>query len=276
MARSRNIKPSIMANEELAELDPIQRLMFIYLWMLADREGRVEDRPKRIAAQAFPYDNIEADSVLQLLQESGFIRRYEADGKKIILVLNFNKHQSPHGTEKDSELPDESGTYTRHKRRPNGYATGEFELVDSNGTVIGQDEDNSLTVKKHPDILIPDTRIPEDTADKSARSRGTVLKTFIEQCKTEGVKPIPDDHHSRVFAQDAGIEPDMLAMCWFRFLEDHTTGARSAKRYKDWGQAFGNAVKANWYKFWFMGDDGVQWTSQGRMYKAAYDAKRGE
>jgi len=115
-----------------------------------------------------------------------------------------------------------------------------------------------------------------DTADKSARSRGTVLKTFIDQCKTEGVKPIPDDHHSRVFAQDAGIEPDMLAMCWFRFLEDHTTGARSAKRYKDWGQAFGNAVKANWYKFWFMGDDGVQWTSQGRMYKAAYDAKRGE
>lgn len=115
-----------------------------------------------------------------------------------------------------------------------------------------------------------------DTADKSARSRGTVLKTYIEECKANGVKPIPDDHHSREFARDAGIEPDMLAMCWFRFLEDHTTGARSAKRYKDWGQAFGNAVKANWYKFWFMSDDGVQWTSQGRMYKTAYDAKHGD
>ena len=50
MARSRNIKPSIMANEELAELEPLSRLLFIYLWMLADKAGRLEDRPKRIAA----------------------------------------------------------------------------------------------------------------------------------------------------------------------------------------------------------------------------------
>ena len=48
MARSRNIKPSIMANEELAELEPLSRLLFIYLWMLADKAGRLEDRPKRI------------------------------------------------------------------------------------------------------------------------------------------------------------------------------------------------------------------------------------
>ena len=49
-----------MENEELADLDPIARLLFIYLWMLADREGRLEDRPKRIAGRALPYDR-EAD-----------------------------------------------------------------------------------------------------------------------------------------------------------------------------------------------------------------------
>lgn len=117
--------------------------------------------------------------------------------------------------------------------------------------------------------------IPEDSADKSAKSRGTVLRTYLDTCKAEGVKPIPDDHYSRSYADDAGITRDMLAMCWFSFVEDHTLGGRKAKKYKDWAQAFGNAVKANWYKFWFVDNDGlVQWTSQGKLYKTAHDAKQ--
>ncbi|HGL4641597.1 TPA: hypothetical protein ACKFAW_004883, partial [Enterobacter hormaechei] len=69
-----------MANEDLAELDPLARLLFIYLWMLADREGRLEDRPKRIKAEALPYDNVDADLMLDDLAKAGFIHRYEAAG----------------------------------------------------------------------------------------------------------------------------------------------------------------------------------------------------
>lgn len=174
MARARNIKPSIMANEELAEMEPMHRLMFIYLWMLADREGRVEDRPKRISAQAFPYDQVNADSILCDLEKSGFIKRYESCGVKVISVVNFLRHQSPHGTEKDSELPNESGTYTRHKRGKNGYATGEKQEINCLGEVVEQTPNNDLTVKERPDILIPDSGftdslIPElNTAAPSA------------------------------------------------------------------------------------------------------------
>ncbi|MBK7414652.1 MAG: hypothetical protein IPJ38_05595 [Dechloromonas sp.] len=72
MARSRNIKPSIMENEDLAELAPIVRLLFIYLWMLADREGRLEDRPKRIAGRALPYDrDADVDAMLDQLPLQG-------------------------------------------------------------------------------------------------------------------------------------------------------------------------------------------------------------
>ena len=73
MARARNIKPAIMDNDDLAELAPLTRLLFVYLWMLADREGRLEDRPKRIAAQALPFDrNVDAGAMLaaQFLQLS--------------------------------------------------------------------------------------------------------------------------------------------------------------------------------------------------------------
>lgn len=106
MARSRNIKPSIMENEDLAELQPVARLLFVYLWMLADREGRLEDRPKRIAGRALPYDrDVDVDGLLESLAGAGFITRYMAGGFSVIQVNNFLKHQSPHVRESASELP---------------------------------------------------------------------------------------------------------------------------------------------------------------------------
>lgn len=112
MARSRNIKPSIMENEELAELPPVARLLFIYLWMLADREGRLEDRPRRIAGRALPYDReVDVDDLLNKLAGAGFITRYMAGEMALIQIINFTKHQSPHVRETASELPSiEQGT----------------------------------------------------------------------------------------------------------------------------------------------------------------------
>ena len=103
--RARNIKPGFFVNEELAELSLAARLLFIGLWCLADREGRLEDRPKRIKAEIFPYENYDADNLLQELSDAGFILRYQAQGKPYISVINFTKHQSPHIKEKESTIP---------------------------------------------------------------------------------------------------------------------------------------------------------------------------
>jgi hypothetical protein len=106
MARSRGIKPSIFKNEVLGVADPLYTLLFEGLWCLADREGRLEDRPLRIKAEVFPYrDGIDINAMLNWLQAAGFIRRYEAEGKKCILVCEFVKHQNPHKNEAPSELP---------------------------------------------------------------------------------------------------------------------------------------------------------------------------
>lgn len=109
MARARNIKPGFFMNEDLAEIDTMGRLLFIGLWTIADRDGRLEDRPKRIKGQLFPYDNCDTDALLNDLQEWGFIRRYDGqrvtgEPVKIIQVINFSKHQNPHINEKKSEL----------------------------------------------------------------------------------------------------------------------------------------------------------------------------
>lgn len=114
----------------------------------------------------------------------------------------------------------------------------------------------------------------KESADKSASSRLKVLRTYLDECKEQGVKPLPDEHYIRAYAEDSGITREMLGLCWVRFVEEHTEGARKAKKYKDWPQAFANAVKDNWFKFWYVRDGEVCLSSQGEIFRAAYKAKK--
>ena len=110
MARSRNIKPGFFKNEKLVDLPFQTRLLFIGLWTLADREGRMENRPKRIKMEIFPADNVDIDASLKELENSGFIMRYSMDNHDCIQILNFLKHQKPHFKEAPSTLPSHTST----------------------------------------------------------------------------------------------------------------------------------------------------------------------
>ena len=65
--RARNIKPGFWRNEELAEISPAGRLIFIGLWCMADREGFLEDRPKKIKLEILPYDDLDVNTELEVL-----------------------------------------------------------------------------------------------------------------------------------------------------------------------------------------------------------------
>lgn len=195
MARARNIKPSFFKNELLAEMDAFDRLLFIGLWCLADREGRIEDRPKRIKMELFPCDTYDVNAGLDQLTKHGFLRRYQAGDAAVVSIVNFHKHQTPHGTEKDSELPDETGALTVHNRSENGYvtgkkrrnnvkpeqSTGQERLSDSVGPVKTQGE-NTL----NPDSLNPDS-LKEANASLSASAKPT------DGEPDDGVPPCPFD-----------------------------------------------------------------------------------
>lgn len=105
MARSRNIKPKFFTNDLLAELPYEGRLLFIGLWTIADREGRLLDRPKKIKMELFPADSMDVEPLLQGLADRGFIRRYSVDDHSFIQVVNWQKHQNPHFREQPSVIP---------------------------------------------------------------------------------------------------------------------------------------------------------------------------
>lgn len=112
MARIRYIKPDFFFDEHLADLKFECRIAFAGLWCHADRSGRLEDSPKKIKALIFPYDIVDMDEILNELCKKPFIYRYEVDGKRYIQIINFEEHQKPHHTEKNSEIPPYKQTLT--------------------------------------------------------------------------------------------------------------------------------------------------------------------
>lgn len=110
MPRIRSLKIGFFTNETLCELSPWHRLLFGGLWLLADREGRLEDRPRRIKAQLFPYDDLNMDQLLADLASHGFIVRYTADGAgadgaQYLAIVKFAIHQRPKSDELVSAIP---------------------------------------------------------------------------------------------------------------------------------------------------------------------------
>jgi len=111
--RARNIKPGFYKDEKLVECSIWARLLAPGLWMLADREGRLLDKPKQIKMEIFPADSVEVDPLLAELHAHGHIKRYEIDGVKYIQILGFKEHQSPHFSEKESIHPPHINTELR-------------------------------------------------------------------------------------------------------------------------------------------------------------------
>jgi len=105
MARSRNIKPGFFINEAVVELPFEYRLLFIGLWTLADREGRLEDRPKKIKMAIFPADSVDVEEGIWCLHRAGLVLCYAVENERFIYIPSFIKHQSPHVKEAESTIP---------------------------------------------------------------------------------------------------------------------------------------------------------------------------
>lgn len=106
MARARNIKPGFFTNDLLAEIDPLGRILFAGIWTIADRAGRLLDRPKKIKAEVLPFDNCDIEALLSDLAKHRFITRYEVDSVRYLQVENWDKHQNPHIKEAESTIPE--------------------------------------------------------------------------------------------------------------------------------------------------------------------------
>ena len=205
MARARNIKPGFFANEDLAECEPLARLLFAGLWCLADREGRLEDRPKRIRAELLPYDSCDADDLLNQLQARGFILRYSHGEGRFIQVLKFDSHQNPHMKEAKSSIPAPGAPVVAptNKSDPTGPAP------DKPGASPVQAPDQH---KKSPaesgfsDSLIPDSLITPSNEGVARTRQGEACMAM----KSVGMAGVNPSNPKLTALLEAGITVDEL------------------------------------------------------------------
>lgn len=231
MARSRNIKPGFFTNEDLVELDFATRLLFAGLWTVADRDGRLQDRPKKIKIDIFPADNLDIDAMLQALHNGKFIVRYEIYGSKFIQISNWTKHQNPHHTEKASEIPGINAVLTVKPTLDNTQAPKQ------DGECLA---DSLLLI---PDSLIPDSLIE---IPQAAPATPAPVTKKVRARKPEQTGLPENFEISERVAMWAKVKK-------FDRLDEHlesfiSKSKAKAYTYADWDEAFMGAVRDDWAK----------------------------
>lgn len=206
MARSRNLKPGYFTNEVLATIDPFAHILYSGLWTVADRDGRLEDRPAKLKIELLPCRDCDVDALLSLLASHGLIRRYSAHGGRFIDIPKFGQHQSPHQDEKSKGFPswDE-----REPQTCTGLASGQPDSAPADSLFI-----DSLI----PSSLIPDSLmapngassdLPSNGKSTAATSRKAVsLSEFVFPTTGKGASQwtLPQDKLDEYLASYPGLD----------------------------------------------------------------------
>lgn len=183
MPRARNIKHDLFTNDELADIEPLGRLLFIGLWTVADYKGDLEWNHRKIKVQLLPYDDCDIQKLAINLDKSGFIRFYSDGIKTFVRVVNFSKHQNPHKNEKlkGSNIPE----YSKDMR----------QLIDIKGLAINLDKpglnhDENVTAPADSLSPIPDSLspIPESSAGKKLPFSSFYEKYPVKKSKAQAEK----------------------------------------------------------------------------------------
>ena len=193
MARIRSIKPGFFTSDRLAEFSPLTRILFAGLWTIADREGRLEDRPKKIKVEVLPYDDGDVDAMLGELAagDDPFISRYVVDGVGVIQISKFLEHQKPHPKEAPSALPEQpsreitrlDNTQPRKGHDEPGGLGVSFPLVSGLGSGDGAMPPKARPMARGggPTGLISGVHPRCDSATWGACAKGVCVPPFLVQ-----------------------------------------------------------------------------------------------
>lgn len=106
MARIRTIKPEFFTSEDIVNLSPLARLLYIALWCEADKDGRLVFKPKTLKMRYFPGDSCNIEKLCGELIDGGLLVQY---GDGLAYIPRFGHHQHVNPRETESKLPAPDG-----------------------------------------------------------------------------------------------------------------------------------------------------------------------
>lgn len=105
MARIRTIKPEFFTSEDIVSRSALARILYIGLWCEADREGRMEWKPKTFKLRYLPGDACDVELLAQELIDAKMLILYEVAGILYAEIPSFTKHQVINNRESESTIP---------------------------------------------------------------------------------------------------------------------------------------------------------------------------
>jgi hypothetical protein len=103
--KTRQLRQEYFINDKLAGCGPLAHVLYLGLLGLADREGRLEERPFPIKVQVIPYYECDILALLTALHNHELITRYSVDGKNYIEIIDYKSCQNIHPKEVQSNIP---------------------------------------------------------------------------------------------------------------------------------------------------------------------------
>ena len=134
MARIRTVKPSFFRHGALQDLEVAHlgkhcMLVFAGLWGHCDRAGVFECDTRQLKLDILPFLPFDMAETIAILEQAGFLRTYQANGKQYAVIPTFLEHQSLGGKEAQEPVK-----YPSPPREATGKHSG------SNGEVIEQQQ----------------------------------------------------------------------------------------------------------------------------------------
>ncbi len=91
MLKTRIIKPEFFKNDRLGECEPVVRLLYVGLWMMANRLGETQYDLSKIKSEIFPNTDIAIQPLIRQLEDHGLLVLKPFGGSFAIQLLHIGE-----------------------------------------------------------------------------------------------------------------------------------------------------------------------------------------
>ncbi len=213
MARIRTVKPEFWTAEQVMELSPMARLLFIGMWNFCDDRGVHPVAYKTLKAEVFPADDLLSSDVERLVGEliaQGLLSEFEAEGRRWWFVTGWH-HQVINRPSKsrypepprNAPLPSAAGqgdddADERDDSRTSSPADDEASVTDQGGLT-----EDSRTEGKGGEGKGKEGNISLSSAREPVTRKGEICRRLRHEAGIASASPhqLPDDTWAQILAK---------------------------------------------------------------------------
>ena len=215
----RMITSNIWEDDFIVSLSFFNRLVWIGLITIADDQGRMQDSANLIRSKMFPMDDVPLKDIEGALVEfckAGKITRYIVDGKKLIQIVHWWKHQRPQWAGK-SIFPAPKAWEDRIRCHVKGNSIYSLNWDNEGGYIVGYIAPYiAPEVKREVKGEGEDEGNVKGESDAGARPEISAMQEALET--VTGVPITPDSAIvvDQLIAMKATIDDIQAAYNWYR------------------------------------------------------------